>query len=291
MNGEAIAANSAMSDRALRRRQAASQRAFYRMLGLRLPRRSRSPVRGSAGDDRARASVVLRIQQRALRGRAGVQAALPTLAEEYERASVGAWTVWVPPDDRSAKAVLEAAGHLCDSTPLLMAAPISAINLDSRIELDLLEPATWVEVARCNDRAHGVLEPWSMAAVFERADDPDSHLYAARCQGSVASALISREYGGDCYFWFVATSPEAQRRGLASELMRHALREARGRGCDTTTLESTSAGESVLPVGLRGVRTLRDVGETLLLAACRTKTGVLDRRRSSSDELHGVQWS
>jgi ribosomal protein S18 acetylase RimI-like enzyme len=97
--------------------------------------------------------------------------------------------------------------------------------------------------ARCNDRAHGVLEPWSMAAPFERAEDPLSHLYAARVGGEVASALVAREYEGDCYFWFVATAPESQGRGLASELMRHALREARGRGCDTTTLESTSAGE------------------------------------------------
>jgi ribosomal protein S18 acetylase RimI-like enzyme len=84
-----------------------------------------------------------------------------------------------------------------------------------------------------------------MAAVFEQAEDPDSHLYAASREGNVVSALIAREHKGDCYFWFVATAPEAQRRGLASELMRHALREAQRRGCETTTLESTKVAEPV----------------------------------------------
>src|SRR5207244_241712 len=113
-------------------------------------------------------------------------ATLPILADQYERAGVGAWTVWVPPGDDEAKDILKAAGHLCDSTPLLMAAPISAIDLESQVQLELLGRPTWGDIARCNDRAHGVLEQWSMAAVFEHADDPDSHLYAVACDGSVA---------------------------------------------------------------------------------------------------------
>ena len=172
-----------------------------------------------------------------------LEQALPALADEYERAGVGAWTVWVPPGGSEARDVLTAAGHVCDSTPMLMAAPISAIDLESRTGLDLVPGPSWRDIAICNDRAHGVLEPWSMAAVFETAEDPASHLYAARLGGEIASALIAREHERDCYFWFVATVPEAQRRGLGSELMRHALREARARGCETTTLESTKAGE------------------------------------------------
>ena len=84
-----------------------------------------------------------------------------------------------------------------------------------------------------------------MAAVFETMDDPASHLYVAHHDGQPSSALIAREHGGDCYFWFVATIPEARRAGLAGELMRHSLREARSRGCTTTTLESTSAAEAM----------------------------------------------
>jgi ribosomal protein S18 acetylase RimI-like enzyme len=96
-----------------------------------------------------------------------------------------------------------------------------------------------------NDSAHGVLEPWSKAAVFERMDDPASHLYVARHEGAPASALIAREHDGDCYFWFVATAPDAQGHGIAGELMRHALREASLRGCTTSSLESTRVAEAM----------------------------------------------
>jgi ribosomal protein S18 acetylase RimI-like enzyme len=232
-----------MSPDVLRRRQAASQRAFYRMLA------SSSRDARLLQVDGVQATIVpVRPWFSVFNGvfyedARALQAALPLLAREYEHAGVGAWTVWVPPGDRAAAGVLEQAGHVRDSTPLLMAAPISEIDLRSRVELDLIESPTWAEVAGCNDSAHGVLEPWSMAAAFERAEDPHSHLYAARAGGGVASALVAREHEGDCYFWFVATAPESQRRGLAGELMRRALREARERGCDTTSLESTSAGE------------------------------------------------
>jgi ribosomal protein S18 acetylase RimI-like enzyme len=240
-----MTARSALSDRDLRRRQAASQRAFYRMLATAsLDSRlfAREGVQATIVPVRPWFSVFNSVLYEDARS---LQATLPILADQYERAGVGAWTVWVPPDDQEARDILKAAAHVCDSTPLLMAAPISGIDLQSQVQLDLLERPTWGDIARCNDRAHGVLEPWSMAPVFERAEDSDSYLYAATYEGSVATALIAREHNGDCYFWFVATAPEWQRRGLASELMRHALRDAQSRGCMTTTLESTKAGEAV----------------------------------------------
>lgn len=227
----------------LRRRQAASQRGFYRMLA------AASPGARLLALDGVQATIVpvrpwFSVFNSVLYADAhALQAALPQLADEYERSAIGAWTVWVPPGDDDARSLLQEAGHVCDSTPMLMAAPISAIDLKPRVELDLVDAPSWGDVARCNDLAHGVLEPWSMAAVFEKANDPSSHLYAAARNGVVTCALIAREHDGDCYFWFVATAPREQRQGLASELMRHALREAQRRGCHTTTLESTKAGE------------------------------------------------
>jgi ribosomal protein S18 acetylase RimI-like enzyme len=61
----------------------------------------------------------------------------------------------------------------------------------------------------------------------------------------VVAALLARELDGDCYLWFVAAVPEVRRRGLASELVRVALLDARERGCTTTTLESTKMAEPV----------------------------------------------
>lgn len=66
---------------------------------------------------------------------------------------------------------------------------------------------------------------------------------AARHEGVLASCLVARRLEDDCYFWFVATVPEAQGLGLGGELMRCALRDALSDGCATATLESTAAGE------------------------------------------------
>jgi GNAT superfamily N-acetyltransferase len=168
-----------------------------------------------------------------------------TLATAYSEAGVKAWTVWVPPGDRQAPRVLERLGHRLDSSPMLFAASIESLDLDPVTVLVLDPEPRWQVVAEINDRAHGVLEPWSMAAVFETMSDPDSHLHIALHDETPASALIAREHDGDCYLWFVATVPEARGRGIASELMRHALRQARERGCTTTTLESTEMAETM----------------------------------------------
>lgn len=228
------------SERGLPLRQAASQRGFYRVLasGSRGARLVELPgVQATVVPVRPWFSIFNSVLYRDPRA---LEAALPELASEYENADVKAWTVWVPPGNVEATGILN---HVRDSTPMLMATAISAVDLERRAELDLVPEPNWQDVARCNDRAHGVPEPWSMGAVFETANDPASHLYAARIDGEIVCALIAREHEGDCYFWFVATVPQAQRRGLASELIRHALRDAKQRGCVTTTLESTTAGE------------------------------------------------
>jgi ribosomal protein S18 acetylase RimI-like enzyme len=128
---------------------------------------------------------------------------------------------------------------------MLMAAQIDELDLESRVEPEVEADATWLEVARCNDRAHGILEDWSMAAVFDAIEDDATHRYVIQSDGEPVSGLLAREQDGDCYFWFVATVPEAQRRGLSSELMRVALRAARERGCVTATLESTRMAEAM----------------------------------------------
>ena len=149
---------------------------------------------------------------------------------------------------------------------MLMAAPIAEVDLGQRRPLELDPEPTWELIARCNDQAHGVLEPWTMAAVFEVMEDPATRLYAARHEGRTAACLLARDHERDCYFWFVATVPEAQRLGLAGELMRVALREASERGCDTTTLESTRAGEALYrglgyrPLGRYGMWERRSPG-------------------------------
>lgn len=232
-------------ERDLLDRQQRSQRAFFAAL-----------ARGSAGAkllelDRVQATVVPVRQWFSIFNGvfydepAQLERAHAALAAEYEAAAVKAWTVWVPPDEPRAAHALERRGHVLDSTPMLFAAEIDSLDLAQRTEIDLDPAPTWEAIARVNDRAHGVLEQWSMAAVFQTMDDSDSHLYLARDGQATSSALIAREHDRDCYLWFVATVPEARGRGIAGELVRHALREARTRGCTTTSLESTTVAEGM----------------------------------------------
>lgn len=175
--------------------------------------------------------------------RPALQTALPRLRALYREAGVGGWSVWVPPGDDATGALLAQEGHQAEGTPLVMGARIDRLDLAQRLPLDIEAAPTWSDIARCNDRAHAVLPELSMAAVVERMVDRRARLYAARAGGEVACGLVARWEAGDCYFWFVATVPEAQRRGIGAELMRQALRDALAAGCITATLESTRAGE------------------------------------------------
>jgi ribosomal protein S18 acetylase RimI-like enzyme len=236
---------SALDELELQRRQAASQRHFFRIIAS----ASRGARLFELGDVQATIVPVRPafsfFDSVFYEDADALEQALPALASTYAGEDVTAWTVWVRPGDSRARSIVEAAGHVFDSGPTLMAAPVDAIDLDDPVELGLLEAPSWAEVARCNDRAHGVPDAWSMAAAFEQVDDRASHRYAIARDGEVVSTLVAREQDGDCYFWFVATLPEAQGQGLARGLMCHALREAARRGATTTTLESTRAGEAL----------------------------------------------
>lgn len=234
-----------MNDVLWRERQANSQRAFYRALA------GGSPGARLVELDAVQATLVpirewFSIFNSVLyTDPSSLERCHARLARAYAEAGIKAWTVWVPPTDAESGPMLASRGHRDDSTPMLFATDIQALDLSPAIELDLHPDPSWRLVAEVNDHAHGVLEPWSMAAVFQTMHDPASHLYIARRDGAPVSALIAREHQGDCYFWFVATVPGARGQGIASELMRHALRQAHQRGCTTTTLESTQMAETL----------------------------------------------
>jgi ribosomal protein S18 acetylase RimI-like enzyme len=228
----------------LQGRQRASQRGFYRALGGASP-----DARLVELDGGVQATVVpVRPWFSVFNAvhyddPAALAAGLEDLSRVYEDAGVRSWSVWVAPAERNGPGIVADAGFALESNPQRMAAPIAEIDLEQRREIELVEEPTWEMVVACNDRAHGVLAEWSMRPVFSHVRDPTLRVHALRCDGDLAAALIAREEDGDCYLWFVATVPEAQRRGLGAELVRHALREAAARGATTTSLESTVVGE------------------------------------------------
>jgi GNAT superfamily N-acetyltransferase len=166
-------------------------------------------------------------------------AALDQVDEEYARAGVRAWTVWVPDYDAEVAELLERAGHTLDARPAAMVAELDRLELPPPAELDLIEPDMG-DAARVNDAAYG------FAGDFERAmhsvPPEPAHLYLARADGVPACTALTYEEDGECGVYLVATLPEARGRGLATALMTRALLEARGRGCTTSSLQATMRG-------------------------------------------------
>ena len=232
-------------DAELRRRHAATHRAAYRLFASGSPGGTVVELDGGvqaaitpALPERSLFNAVLYAEPEPL------LAALDELDRRYERAGVRAWTVWTHPGDAATAEALRAAGHAFDGEPMLMGAPLDEVDLDPRAGLTLGEPDDWPALARCNDAAYG-LTPGTFGVALGGIGDPAAHAYVALDGGEPVAACGTVVHDGDAGVLFVATVPAAQRRGLASELMRHALREARAAGASTTTLEASAAGEPV----------------------------------------------
>jgi GNAT superfamily N-acetyltransferase len=172
-------------------------------------------------------------------------AALPDLERTYREAGIRAWTVWVTDEDRAAQGLLEKLGHVLDGTPMEMAAPLHEIDLEQRRELDLVADPDSATIAAMNDAVYGL--GGSLQPAFERftTDAWGVHAYLALHEGEPAACVVAADAGTDCGIFLVATLPEARGRGLCGELMRMALRDARDRGCETTSLEASAAGEPI----------------------------------------------
>jgi GNAT superfamily N-acetyltransferase len=173
---------------------------------------------------------------------AALGAALPRLADEYERAGVRAWTVWVPDHDRQTQELLERSGHVLDAQPTAMVRSLADLELPPPAGLDLAE-ADMVEAARINDSAYGL--PGDFERAFAEMPSEPAHLYVARADGVPACTVLTYEADGECGVYLVATLPDARGRGLATALMAHALAAARERGCTTTSLQATARGRPV----------------------------------------------
>jgi GNAT superfamily N-acetyltransferase len=121
-----------------------------------------------------------------------------------------------------------------------MGVELAELDLEPRLELVRDPPPGWQDLAEINEAAYYASQGGSYfgPALARLAERP----YIARLDGRPASCLAIADADGDAYVQLVATRPEAQRRGLAGELLKFALREARDRGCTTTTLEGSPAG-------------------------------------------------
>ena len=165
---------------------------------------------------------------------------LEELAEGYARAKVRRWGVWL--DDRAGPAAqaLADAGMVVSSASPGMGADLGELPWSAPHGRPTT--ADLATVGRVNDLAYGNFD-----GRLERtlAPLPNGVLtgYRADFDGRPAAVALALHHDGDCGVSFVATIPEARRRGLASAVMRHALAAARADGCTSTTLQATDVGE------------------------------------------------
>jgi len=211
----------------LERRRRTTQQSFYRLLdGVEMDGGIWASVT-PASPDRSLLNAVTFDDPGA------VERALPALGDLYASSGVRAWTVWVAPPDRSLIPALEAAGHELDSVPEGMGCSLDAIDLDGP---ELGEPATSDEIVAINESAYG-LAP----GTFDPLGALDLHGFMVPGR----AVVCVHDHDGDAGITLVATHPGARRQGLATALMKQALRDARARGCTTTTLEASPAGRPV----------------------------------------------
>ena len=164
---------------------------------------------------------------------------LDEIARFYEQTPK--WGAWIDPGNTQDAKALEARGLVLDSRPVLMAAPLDAVELPSNGEVEV---ATMAEVGAVNDRAYG-----SAAGVIALAlgdiHDADIRGYGIRIDGELASVASIIDVDDDAFVTMVATVPDQRGKQLASGVLAHALEEARQRGRTTTSLQASKLGQSI----------------------------------------------
>jgi GNAT superfamily N-acetyltransferase len=159
----------------------------------------------------------------------------------YDAAGVEKWGVWIDSADVAAGKRLEAAGLVLDSVPVLMGAELDALDLQEAPET---RPVDLRALGAINDRAYGYddgrLER-TLAALPPGAVDP----HALYVDGEPVAVTFVLDVGEDADVEWVATLSHARRRGLASSVLRGALKQALRRGLTSTTLRASAMGAPV----------------------------------------------
>jgi GNAT superfamily N-acetyltransferase len=170
--------------------------------------------------------------------------ALLELAETYEAAGVRAWMVWSPRERSATRERLQRLGHVLDAQPAAMGLELGGFERRPSKSIDLDPEPDMADVGRINDAAYGYLDE-AFARAIGSVPGASVHAYVARVDGSPAASTVTFDHGDDCYVGFVATLPPARGGGLATELMTHAVFDARERGCATATLQATTMGQPI----------------------------------------------
>ena len=179
-------------------------------------------------------------------------AALDELSNLYDEAAVLAWTVWTPDYHERARRALADAGNVLDANPEAMVVELDRIEAPRDTDPEPDPEPQAEDLGVINDLAYDSGD--SFQRLLGRGALDPAHVYIARVDGEPAASVVTQDHAGDCSLWWVAVVPEARGRGLAAGLIRRALADGHGRGCDVTTLQATKLGQPVYErLGYRGV--------------------------------------
>ena len=174
-------------------------------------------------------------------------AALDEMEAAYAAAGVTRFAAWVHERDTAMRADLERRGYTFDSSTRAMGMALADLRLPRpEIELGSLEWAGYVRLFGLPD------------GLLSGADHRMFHLVVANLGGEPAASAMAFDHGGDCGIFNVTTLEHARRRGLGAALTALQLHDARDRGCQTASLQSTPMAE-----GVYAAAGFRDLGRIL----------------------------
>ena len=167
--------------------------------------------------------------------------AVDAMEASYTTAGVGGFAAWVHESDEAMRTDLKQRGYTLDTSTRAMAMPLDDIRLP-RPDVELAPP-DWLEHLR-------------LAGVppnFLRGADPHAyHILIARLGGENVATAMAFDHEGDCGIYNTGTLAHARGRGLATALIALHVHDARARGCQTASLQSTEMAERVYAaVGFR----------------------------------------
>jgi GNAT superfamily N-acetyltransferase len=166
--------------------------------------------------------------------------ALPRLAERYRAAGIRRWGIWIEPDADATEALLEQGLMMTSSSPG-MGAGLDELPAPRTTNNHVL-PADLKTVGRVNDVAYGNPDK-RLERTLTTLPEGLLHAFKVDHRHHPAAVALALHHGEDCGVFFVATTPKARRKGLATTVMHRTLENARARGLTSTTLQATPAGE------------------------------------------------
>jgi ribosomal protein S18 acetylase RimI-like enzyme len=166
---------------------------------------------------------------------------IDAMESAYAEAGVEAFAAWVKEGDGALRAELERRGYAVVETTRAMGMALDGISVVP-VDVDVRRTG-WVEYLQVADLPSGLLT----------GVDPDAfHVVAVYLAGEAVAAGIAYDHSGDCGIYNVVTHEHARRRGIGTAVTAALVRDARERGCETASLQSTPIAERVYSaVGFR----------------------------------------